>query len=183
MDINQLKYIKLQADIKLLPSKSLQKESQNYFRIFKQEKEDLSDDSFYSPYFGNGTILTLGNHYGDRINAMTAILNNLSDNYYISVYLTYDFRFTVPDIEYTTKNAFGEIKQLIENSLYGTKLYLAFMVSHFNQFIGKSNKLKPEHYHILISFYDKNTDIVKAMQDIKNRMLKHSIIGKINVSI
>lgn len=185
VSINHLKYIRLKAYISILPSNSLRNAGQNHFRIFKQENESLDEDSFYSPYFGSGATLTLGNHYGDRINAMNAIMKNIAVNseWDINIYLSYDFRFTVPNIEYTTKNAFWEIKKLIENSLWGTELYLSFMVSHFNQLIGKTNRLKPEHYHILISSYNKNMNIKNAIDIVEQKLSKHLIIENIIVSI
>ena len=181
--LNRLEYIRLQVEIKLFPTRKPIREFHNYFRTFKRPEESLEDDSFCSPFFANGATLTLGDYYGDRANAMLTILRELQTKSYISMYLSYDFRFVKPNTEYDTAGAFQEIRQLLENALWGTDLYLFFMVSHFNQLIGKSEETKPEHYHVLLRPCKMKADFLSAANKLSEHLKKNSIFDPINIDV
>lgn len=122
----------------------------NYFRTFKKPEENVEENHFCSPFFLNGSVLNMHEHYGERINAMQFIVRELRNKRLIAVYLCYDFKLAAVNEEYYTDGEFLFMKWLIEGALKETGLYLSFMVSHFNQLVGNPLYRKPEHYHLLI---------------------------------
>lgn len=126
------------------------KDFSNYFRIFKSSDENVEEDNFCSPFFAEGDVISMSEHYGDRKNAMEMISKALHKKVCIPVNLSYDFRLAAVHEEYCTEGEFQYMKRLIEKALNGTGLYLFFMVSHFNQIAGKPPRTKPEHYHLLL---------------------------------
>ena len=122
----------------------------NYFRTFKKPEENVEENHFYSPAFASGSVLSMNEHFGDRNNAMQFIVKEHRNKAALSMYLVYDFKLAAVNEEYYTDGEFLFIKWLIEGALKETGLYLSFMVSHFNQLVGKPLYQKPEHYHALI---------------------------------
>lgn len=150
----------------------------NYFRLFKNTSEIVSENSFYSPFFAGGVIVSMSEHYGDRKNAMEAISGLLRRKDYITVYLSYDFSLAAINDEYHTDGEFEFVKRLVEKALDGTGLYLAFMVSHFNQLTGKALSRKPEHYHaILCRENNCNYDYDKAINGFADNLNKYEFVN------
>lgn len=147
--LRKLRGIRLQASL-IFNSNLKERGFNNYFRTFKNVSESTEDNHFYSSCFGQGSIISMGEHYGDRVNAMEHIIANLPEKYFV-VDLRYDFRFAAVNQTYHTDGEFEYIKRLTENCLEDTGLYLFFMVSHFNQLVGKPLTQKPEHYHLIVA--------------------------------
>lgn len=142
--------IRLKAVISPCTKAKGDRDFSNYFRIFKNPDENVEENNFCSPFFAKGDVISMNEHYGDRKNAMGIILKALHGKNFLPVYLSYDFRLAAVNEEYCTVGEFRYVKRLIEKALNGTGLYLFFMVSHFNQLVGKSLETKPEHYHLLL---------------------------------
>lgn len=142
--------IRLKAEIYPCTKIKGDRDFSNYFRLFKNPDENVEENNFCSPFFSKGAVISMNEHYGDRKNAMEIITKAIRKKSYLPVYLSYDFRLAAVNEEYCTDDEFRHTKRLIEKSLDGTGLYLLFMVSHFNQLVGKSLKVKPEHYHLLL---------------------------------
>lgn len=122
----------------------------NYFRLFKKKEESLYEDRFFSPFFKNGEITPLYEDYGFRKDAMNAIIQALKERTYIPVCLIYDFRLAAVNEEYCTDGEFEYMIQVVEKTAKERNMSVIFMVSHFNQLVGKELTKKPEHYHILL---------------------------------
>ena len=147
--LRDIAHIGLKAEVRECET-DLERSFPNYFRLFKKREESLGDDSFFSPFFKNGEITPLYEDYGFRKDAMDAIVQALNGRTCISVCVTYDFRLAAVNEEYTTDGEFEYMKQVIEDATKTRGLSLVFMVSHFNQLVGKELAQKPEHYHILL---------------------------------
>lgn len=155
--LKDIAHIRLKADINCDVALDLKREFPNYFRLFKDKTETVKDNSFYSPFFAEGDIIRMSENYGDRKNAMNAIFQGLIHNdstakeSLTGVYLSYDFRLAAVNETYFTDDEFKYFKKVVEKATADTGLYVAFMVSHFDQLTGKALARKPEHYHILLS--------------------------------
>ncbi len=123
----------------------------NFFRTFKPVEENTEDNHFYSPFFAKGDIIRMSDNYGDRINPLDSIYSQLKRSKYLYIRLEYDFTYAAVNEEYYTDNEFKYTIDKLEKACKGTDLYIAFMVSHFNQLVGKPAYLEKEHYHILLS--------------------------------
>lgn len=154
----------------------------NYFRLFKKPEEFVEDNHFFSPDFSGGYIFPMNEHYGDRKNAMDYILRQLDGEKCLSLYLSYDFSLAPVTEEYCTDGEFQYVKGLIERCLSGTELYLFFMVSHFNQLVGKPLHEKTEHYHVLIrksrNFDDIEYDM--AVSNFAEKLKSMELISSLN---
>lgn len=154
----------------------------NYFRLFKKPEEFVEENNFFSSNFSGGDIIPMNEHYGDRKNAMDYILRQLDGEKCLSLYLSYDFSLAPVTEEYCTDGEFKYVKDLIEKCLSGTDLYLFFMVSHFNQLVGKPLREKPEHYHALIckarSFDDIEYDV--AVSEFADKLKGIDLISSLN---
>lgn len=154
----------------------------NYFRLFKNPEEIVEENSFFSSSFSGGDIFSMNEHYGDRKNAMDYILRQLDGEECLSLYLSYDFSLAPVTEEYCTDGEFKYVKELIEKNLAETDLYLFFMVSHFNQLVGKPLREKTEHYHALIckarNFDDIEYDI--AVNSFADKLKNMELISLLN---
>lgn len=147
--LREIAHIALMAELRT-DETDISRSFLNYFRLFKKREEDLSEDCFFSPFFRNGEVLPLSEDYGFRKDAMDAIVRNLAGHDYTAVCVTYDFRLAAVNEEYTTDGEFEYMKRTVEDAAKAQGLSLVFMVSHFNQLVGKELTRKPEHYHILL---------------------------------
>ena len=121
-----------------------------YFRTFKNKEECVEDNHYSSTYLGHEDDNEMAEHYGCRKSAMDMIYREIRNKKCSSAYLVYDKKFVPCGLSYHTDGEFAFVKNLIEEALQGTGLFMAFLVSHFNQLSGKNLTEKPEHYHLLL---------------------------------
>lgn len=181
--IRNIPNIRIKAELELFAKTN--KLFSNYFRLFKKPEEIVEENSFFSSAFCNGDTITMNEHYGDRKDAMDYILRQLSDEECLSLSLTYSFGLTPVTEEYCTDGEFEYIKGLVEKALSDTDLYLFFMVSHFNQLVGKPLKKKTEHYHALICKTKKLDDFEYdiALNSFVKSLRKTEIISYVKIKV
>lgn len=178
--LKDLRNIRMQVTITSFPELKPERDFSNFFRTFKRPEENLNENHFYSPFFAQGCVIAMDEHFGERKNAMETILEGLKDNIYSLVYIFYDFRFVPPNLEYHTEGEFLYTKKLLEKALQGTGLYLFFLTSHYNQLIGKTEQLKPEHYHIVLCKEDEKMneyDYDRAINIFADNLRKNEIMN------
>ena len=164
-DINGIRF---KTDIKL-DYKVTKKEFQNYFRTFKPAEESVEENSFYSPFFSRGDVIPMHEHYGDRVNPIDVIFNSLQGMDCVYLRIEYDFKFAAVNEEYITDGEFLRLKEILKKACQGTDFYIAFMVSHFNQLVGKPAYQEKEHYHILLGkSKDTEQSVKKLLLQLKS---------------
>lgn len=147
--IRKLPFIQMKAEI--IPyAETSKKDFENYFRTWKKVEEYVEDNHFYSPFYCQGEVFRMNEHFGDRKNAMDEIFSGLRKRNCTEVNLRYDFRFVAGNTSYHTDGDFFSMKWLLSDALEGTGLYIAFLVSHFGQLTGNPLTEKAEHYHLLL---------------------------------
>lgn len=146
-----------------------QRDLHNFFRTFKPQTEYVEDNHFYSPFFARGDIIRMCDNYGDRINPLNCIWQEIKNKRCLNMRLEYDFRFAAVNEEYCMDGEFIRILYKIENACKGTNLYIVFMVSHFNQLVGKPSYMETEHYHILLcASQNKEKDVKQFIYNMQN---------------
>lgn len=147
--LKDIAHIALNAEVRANET-DFERSFPNYFRLFKKREETLDEDSFFSPFFKGGAVTPMSNNYWVRKDAMNIIVQALKGKVCIPVCLTYDFRLAAVNEEYCTDGEFEYMKKITKEVAKELNLSVVFMVSHFNQLIGKELVRRPEHYHIML---------------------------------